>query len=84
MVYYSQSVYQSTTYTQDGDVETKRKEIVQSNANVPSLLEKYGNDGIDIDTDEELNNEILILVVGMGGFDEGKAQHFYTTINQTD
>ena len=60
VVYYSRSVYQSTTYNQDGNIETKRKESVQSN--VPSLIEKYGNDGIDID--KELNNEIDTFLFG--------------------
>ena len=38
VVYYSRSVYQSTTYSRDGNVETKRKETFQSN--VPGLVEK--------------------------------------------
>lgn len=38
VVYYSSSVYQSTTYSQDGNVETIRKENFQSN--VPGLIEK--------------------------------------------
>jgi len=38
VVYYSRSVYQSTTYSQDGNVETIRKENFQSN--VPGLIEK--------------------------------------------
>jgi hypothetical protein len=37
-VYYSRSVYQSTTYSTDGNVETKRKETFQSN--IPGLVER--------------------------------------------
>jgi hypothetical protein len=46
MVYYSRSVYQSTTYTRDGNVETTRRENFQSN--IPELVKqsqkKYNND----------------------------------------
>ena len=62
VVYYSRSVYQSTTYTQDGNVETKRKESFQSN--VPSLVEKYGNDGTDIDIGDELDDRIDNMLFG--------------------
>lgn len=38
VVYYSRSVYQSTSYTKDGKVETTRKENFQSN--VPELVKQ--------------------------------------------
>ena len=38
VVYYSSSVYQSTTYKADGNVETSRKESFESN--IPGLVEK--------------------------------------------
>ncbi len=38
VVYYSRSVYQSTTYSRDGNVETTRKESFQSN--IPGLKER--------------------------------------------
>ena len=38
VVYYSSSVYQSTTYSRDGNVETTRKEDFRSN--VPGLAER--------------------------------------------
>jgi hypothetical protein len=38
VVYYSRSVYQSTTYTRDGNVETTRKENFQSN--IPELVKR--------------------------------------------
>ena len=37
VVYYSSSVYQSTTYTRDGNVETTRKESF--NSNIPGFVE---------------------------------------------
>ena len=77
VVYYSRSVYQSTTYTGDGNIETKRKESFQSN--IPRLVEqskdyaqKQQNNGADfggrsyldlIDEDlEDLNEEIDSLM----------------------
>ena len=62
VVYYSRSVYQSTTYTQDGNVETKRRESFQSN--VPSLVEKYGNDGTDIAIGDDLDDRIDNMLFG--------------------
>ena len=70
MVYYSRSVYQSTTYTRDGNVETTRRENFQSN--IPELVKqsqkKYNNDGgiesrgfFDI-IDKEMDNEIDSLL----------------------
>lgn len=60
-VYYSRSVYQSTTYTRDGNVETKRKETFQSN--VPGLVERSREDNenmISIDDEiSDLENEIF-------------------------
>jgi hypothetical protein len=38
VVYYSRSVYQSTKYTRDGNVETTRKENFQSN--IPELVKR--------------------------------------------
>lgn len=38
VVYYSKSVYQSTPYSRDGNVETTRKESFQSN--IPGLVER--------------------------------------------
>lgn len=38
VVYYSSRVYQSTTYSRDGNIETKRKESFESN--IPGLVEK--------------------------------------------
>lgn len=38
VVYYSRSVYQSTSYTKDGKVETTRKDNFQSN--VPELVKQ--------------------------------------------
>ncbi len=47
VVYYSRSVYQSTTYTRDGNVETTRRENFQSN--IPELINqsqrKSSNEG---------------------------------------
>ena len=49
VVYFSSTVYQSTTYSRDGNIETKRKESFESN--IPGLVErakersqKYDND----------------------------------------
>lgn len=67
VVYYSRSVYQSTTYTQDGNVETTRKENFQSN--IPELVKRSqqqnANDGgidgrgyfdiLDQDMEEEID-----------------------------
>jgi hypothetical protein len=50
-VYYSRSVYESTTYLRDGNVETKRKETFQSN--VPGLVER-SKDGSLSSFDREL------------------------------
>eukprot|EP00956_Cyclotella_meneghiniana_P017995 scaffold29754_cov67-Cyclotella_meneghiniana.AAC.2 len=59
--YYSRSVYQSTTYSRDGNVETKRKETFQSN--VPGLVERsrdVGKNVISIDDEmSDLENEIF-------------------------
>mmetsp|Transcript_27877 Transcript_27877/g.43065 ORF Transcript_27877/g.43065 Transcript_27877/m.43065 type:complete len:202 (-) Transcript_27877:2735-3340(-) len=38
VVYYSSTVYQSTTYSRDGNIETKTKESFQSN--IPGLVER--------------------------------------------
>eukprot|EP00984_Skeletonema_dohrnii_P024369 scaffold13485_cov110-Skeletonema_dohrnii-CCMP3373.AAC.2 len=38
VVYYSSTVYQSTTYSRDGNIETKRKESFESN--IPGLVER--------------------------------------------
>jgi hypothetical protein len=48
VVYYSSTVYQSTTYSRDGNIETKRRESFKSN--VPGLVERarersQGNNG---------------------------------------
>ena len=63
VVYYSSRVYQSTTYSRDGRVETTRKEDFRSN--VPGLAERAREssrerDGGDAryfdETDEELRD----------------------------
>ena len=70
VVYYSRSVYQSTTYTQDGNVETARKENFQSN--IPELVKRSqqqnDNDGgidgrgfFDI-LDQDMEDEIDALL----------------------
>jgi len=70
VVYYSRSVYQSTTYTQDGNVETARKENFQSN--IPELVKRSqqqnANDGgidgrgfFDI-LDQDMEDEIDALL----------------------
>ena len=38
VVYFSSTVYQSTTYSRDGNIETKRKESFESN--IPGLVER--------------------------------------------
>ncbi len=70
MVYYSRSVYQSTTYTRDGNVETTRRENFQSN--IPELVKqsqkKYNNDegiesrGLFDIIDKEMDDEMDSLL----------------------
>ncbi len=42
VVYYSSTVYQSTTYSRDGNIETRTKESFKSN--IPGLVEKKANE----------------------------------------
>jgi hypothetical protein len=59
-VYYSRSVYQSTTYMRDGNVETRRKETFQSN--VPGLVDRSKNGGgvVSIEDDvSEIEDELF-------------------------
>ncbi len=42
VVYYSSTVYQSTTYSRDGNIETRTKESFKSN--IPGLVEKRANE----------------------------------------
>ena len=60
-VYYTRSVYQSTTYSSDGNIETERRETF--NSNVPGLIERSkvgstSNSAI-IDELENLEDEIF-------------------------
>lgn len=67
-VYYSRSVYQSTTYMRDGNVETKRKETFQSN--IPGLVEK-SKDGVGTKSIEDEIGEIedeLLDAFGIRGW----------------
>ena len=68
VVYYSSSVYQSTTYSIDGKTETKRKESFESN--IPGLVERakersQGNNGNGAtrgsyyDIDSDIEDELL-------------------------
>lgn len=42
VVYYSSTVYQSTTYSRDGNIETRTKESFKSN--IPGLVEERANE----------------------------------------
>ena len=54
IVYYSRSVYQSTTYSEDGNVRTTTKENFQSN--MPALVEQYSQQGYrGEDADEDIS-----------------------------
>ena len=60
VVYYSRSVYQSTTYSRDGNVETQRKETFQSN--IPGLVERSTDARGSVSIENEfgdLDDEIL-------------------------
>lgn len=63
VVYYSRSVYQSTTYTRDGNLETTRRENFQSN--IPELVKQSSGsvrdsrdffDIIDKDIEDEIDS----------------------------
>jgi hypothetical protein len=57
-VYYSRSIYQTTTYSRDGNVETKRKETFQSN--IPGLVKKSRDGSISRQNVEStIEDEIL-------------------------
>jgi hypothetical protein len=63
-VYYSRSVYESTTYSRDGNVETKRKETFQSN--VPGLVERSKDGSLSsfdrelVDSEDEVSDAFSI------------------------
>ncbi|KAL3776223.1 hypothetical protein ACHAW5_008254 [Stephanodiscus triporus] len=58
VVYYSRSIYQSTTYTKDGNIERKRRENFQSN--IPELVQqskgyKQEKNALDVDVESYFN-----------------------------